>query len=303
MDEVVSKLRSKHVYIGTSSWKYAGWKDLVYAKPYKSEKDFNERCLAEIADHYSTVGIDHTYYAWPLPSTFEKYAALTPSGFLMGLKVTERVTAFQFPKLPRYGKVAGTRNQDFLNADVFENQFIKPLLPYQDRIGVLMFEFSQFYPGMLESGAEFVDRLSQFLKTIVARYPFQLSVEIRNRTWLKPEYFEMLLKYHVAHVFNSWTRMPTLSEQLTLTDTYAFPAIVSRILLQPGTKYEQAVEAFSPYDKIQEESMELRRTGADLIRRALKAGVPAFVFVNNRAEGCAPKTIQGILDLIRAELK
>ena len=40
----------------------------------------------------------------------------------------------------------------------------------------------------------------------------------------------------------------------------------------------------------------LRKDAADLIRWASDMGVPAYTFVNNRFEGCAPKTIDGILE-------
>jgi uncharacterized radical SAM superfamily Fe-S cluster-containing enzyme len=31
---------------------------------------------------------------------------------------------------------------------------------------------------------------------------------MRNRNWLKPEYFECLARRQVAHVYNSWDAMP-----------------------------------------------------------------------------------------------
>jgi len=108
----------------------------------------------------------------------------------------------------------------------------------------------------------------------------------------------MLVDNGAGHVFNSWTRMPDLEEQLALTSEFRFPNLVSRLLLKPGVKYEKAVEIFSPYDRIQDEHPDIRAAAADLIRRALEQGVPAFVFVNNRCEGCAPKTIEGILALL-----
>lgn len=89
--------------------------------------------------------------------------------------------------------------------------------------------------------------------------------------------------------------MPTLGEQLKLSEGFRLPNYVARLLLQPGTKYEDAVEAFAPYDKLQEEFPAMRQEAAQLIRRAIEFGVPAYVFVNNRSEGCAPKTIEAIL--------
>jgi uncharacterized protein YecE (DUF72 family) len=296
MDPRIEKLQEKNIYIGTSSWKYEGWKNLVYRREYPSTKKFNETCLNEYAHFYSCVGVDHTYYAWPTPNTFQTYCDQTPDTFRFGLKVTERITVWQYPKLKRYGKEAGSKNASFLNVPEFVENFLGPLRPFQDRIGPIMFEFSQFYPGSISSGSEFTERLDQFFSQLSGEPGFHWAVEIRNSAWLKRPYFEMLLKHRVSHVFNSWTRMPPLSEQLDLTEPFAFPNYVSRLLLRPGVQYEQAVEAYSPYDKVCDEQPELRTHAAGIIQRARGLGVPAYTFVNNRCEGSAPHTIMGILE-------
>src|SRR5947199_23451 len=115
MDSRLASLREKHVYIGTSSWKYPGWKGLIYKKPYRTEKEFNETCLVEYAENFTAVGVDHTYYAWPTPKAFSHYISQTPPDFRFGLKATEKTTVFQYPKLKRYGKDAGTLNASFLD--------------------------------------------------------------------------------------------------------------------------------------------------------------------------------------------
>ena len=298
MHSKIASLREKRVYVGTSSWKYGGWRDLVYRRPYKSEKEFNEKCLEEYAEHYTAVGVDHTYYAWPLPTTFNKYVEQTPADFKFGLKVTEKVTIFKYPNLKRYGKDAGKNNETFLSASAFRENFLPPLEPLKHRLGPLMLEFSQFYPGSIASGGEFVERLDKFFTELKDLEGYQFAIELRNANWLKKPYFEMLAKHGVGHVFNSWTRMPSVPEQIELAKEYPLPVFVARMLLQPGTKYEEAVEAFSPYDKLQEVHPPLREGAAALINRAIDTGVPAYVFVNNRAEGCAPKTIEGILELV-----
>lgn len=298
MPQTLEQLQQRDIHIGTSSWKYEGWKGLVYKRPYKSIKEFNETCLSEYAETYDAVGVDHTYYAWPLPSTFEKYVAQTPANFKFCLKATEAATVFKYPSLKRYGKLAGKANPEFLDPHVFIHHFLDPLEPYKKRLGPIMFEFSQFYPGMLASGSEFTKKLEAFLKVLSKVDGFSYAVELRNAGWLKAPYFQMLVDNNTGHVFNSWTRMPEVREQLKLTQDFKFPHIAARLLLKPGVKYEKAVEIFSPYDRVQDEHPDIREATADLIRRALEQGVPAFVFVNNRCEGCAPKTIEGILSLL-----
>lgn len=304
MDPKIAALTQRKIFVGTSSWKYTGWKGLIYRKEYSSEKAFNHSCLEEYAEHYSTVGIDHTFYHWPTRSTFDTYLQQTPEGFLFGLKATERITIFQYPKLRRYGKHAGMANEDFLNSSLFLEEFLPPLENFRTRLGAILFEFSHFYPGTIVNGQEFVDRLDRFFSDLRKAQPsIPLGVEIRNGNWLQGPYFKMLTKHRVSHVFNSWTKMPSIGEQLEAAASFRPESFLSRVLLQPGTKYETAVEAFSPYDKVVSESPSVRREVALLIERALELGVPAFVFVNNRCEGSAPFTIQGILENLSVDLK
>jgi hypothetical protein len=102
----------------------------------------------------------------------------------------------------------------------------------------------------------------------------------------------------VAHVFNSWTRMPAIGEQLLLHESITADFIVARALLRPGRTYAAAVEAFAPYDRIHEVSPELRNDLAALARTAINLRIPAYVIANNRAEGCAPLTIAAVAAMI-----
>lgn len=296
MKEALQALANRRIYVGTSSWKYPGWKGLVYHREYRSEKQFNDTCLEEYAETFTTVGVDHTYYAWPTEKGFEKYCAQVPTAFKFGLKVTEEITVVRYPHLKRYGKRAGTDNAGFLDPGLFREKFLGPLRPFKEHVGPLMLEFSQFHPGMVSSGSAFVEKLDGFFGALKDETEFSFAVEIRNAGWLKAPYFACLAKHGISHVFNSWTKMPTIEEQLAAAETFDAPSYVSRLLLQPGTKYEEAVEAFSPYDKLVEPQPALRAGVMALIQRAQKMGKPAYVFVNNRAEGSAPLTIAEVLN-------
>ena len=121
---------------------------------------------------------------------------------------------------------------------------------------------------------------------------------MRNRTWLKPDYFECLTRHRVAHVFNSWEAMPAVSEQMALPGSRPNPNLVAaRFLLKPGRRYEEAVRTFAPYDSVKEENPEARAAARALIAEG-KGAFPkraTFVFVNNRLEGNALQTIAAIV--------
>jgi uncharacterized protein YecE (DUF72 family) len=213
------------------------------------------------------------------------------------VKVTEKITSYRYPDLPRYGKLAGSLNPHFLDPDAFQEHFLSPLKVTR-KIGVILFEFSQFYRDMISSGREFLKKFGAFLSTLNTP-DLPIAVEIRNHSWITSEYFRFLSEHNLGHVFNSWTRMPTIGEQLQCLD-HPLRFVAARVLLRPGRNYAQAVKSFQPYDDIRDEQPELRADAARLISRAIQLGVPAFIFVNNRAEGCAPKTIEGILERLNA---
>ncbi len=92
--------------------------------------------------------------------------------------------------------------------------------------------------------------------------------------------------------------MPPVAEQMAIPGSRTNPELVAaRFLLKPGRPYEQAVEAFKPYDTLKEENPEARAAGRALIAEGKAAGPKrkTFVFVNNRLEGNALGTITAML--------
>ena len=74
--------------------------------------------------------------------------------------------------------------------------------------------------------------------------------------------------------------------------------VAARFLLKPGRKYEAAVKAFRPYDRVQEPNPEARAAGKALVVEGEAAGPErkTFIYVNNRLEGNALETIEGLLE-------
>ena len=64
-----------------------------------------------------------------------------------------------------------------------------------------------------------------------------------------------------------------------------------------GRSYDDAVDSFEPYDRIQEPN-EGAREGMAMIAGWATPMKPAFLFVNNRLEGNAPGTIEAVVGLL-----
>jgi len=289
-------LASQNIWIGTSSWKYPGWLDQIYSRDRYttrgkfSQKRFEAECLAEYAETFPIVCGDFSFYQFPTPEFWQRLFATAPGGLRFALKVPEEVTAEVFPRHARYGPRAGMKNQSFLNADALAAGFLEPLAQYRDRIAALIFEFG----ARSTTPREFVARLGPFLDALPPS--FRYSVEVRNRSFLIPLYFDCLAERKVAHAFNAWTKMLSLAEQLAVPGAFTADFTVVRALLREGRAYEQAVEQLSPYDQVRDENPEGREALRALIRRMREERRAALIFVNNRFEGNAPTTIQAIAE-------
>jgi uncharacterized protein YecE (DUF72 family) len=281
------------IRFGTSSWTYPGWTGLIYGKEYPSA-GATARMLKEYAQWplFRTVGIDSFFYRPASQRTLQDYAAALPDGFRCVSKVWERITAHTFAN-PRERAHYGEGNPDWLNAELFLNEVVGPMVDvFSDHMGPLVLEFQAIAKKEKLSGADFAAHLDRFFSQLPTTVPY--AVEIRNEEYLCPEYFAVLRTHGVGHVFNAWTRMPRIGEQFLLHDAITAPFIVARALLRTGRTYSAAVDAFAPYDHVQDENPELRADLTALAKAALELRVPAYLIVNNRAEGCAPLTIAAV---------
>lgn len=298
----------KYIKFGTSTWTYEGWMGTVYNRPY-TKSNFKKTCLEEYAEYpyFSTVGIDHTFYGLANDDTLSRYASLLPNGFECCSKVWERITIPKYGKNKRYGKLAGVINEDYLNADLFKDAVLPPYeRSFQGHTGPFIFQFQTLYPQRAQGDSrdasaqlryEFSEKLNDFLSQLPT--DFRYAVEARNRDFLTPEYFQMLASHNVAHLFNHWTHMPSIGEQLSIKGSITADHIVARILTPLGVAYKQAVENFSPYNEVRIPMETMRRDVADLAVQAINLKKKAYALVNNRAEGNAPGTIAAIDAMIR----
>lgn len=297
-----SLARESNLYIGTSSWKYEGWLGQVYdtdrylTRGKFSRKRFETECLGEYTEVFPAVCVDAGYYRFPSEKYIANLCAQVPDGFRLCHKVTDEITVKKFPSLDRFGDRAGSENAHFLDAPLFIDAFLGPLSPHSAKTGVLIFEFSTFHPSHFARLRDFIAALDAFLAQLPAGWQF--GVEVRNPGLLRPEYFDVLSAHGVAHVFNSWTRMPPVTEQIAMPGAFTADFHVARFLLRPGRTYRQAVEKFQPYAETREPVPEARAALRSLIDRSAAHPTkrPSYAFVNNRLEGNSPNTIAAALD-------
>lgn len=273
------------VRFGTSTWTYDGWFGDVYHRRYRGPQPAKR--LEEYVRYplFRTVGIDSAFYDPPSEQELAAYARALPPGFPCVSKVWDRITAKR--------GLAELRNPDFLNATLFKDSVLGPYSrAFHDHAGCFVFEFQAMRGKDLPDPLEWADQLDAFLTELPR--DFRYAVELRNPELLTDLHGEVLKRHGVAHVFNSWTEMPSIGEQLDLAWTFPADFTVARALLKPGRRYADAVKQFQPYDRVQEPNPGLRRDLLRLVQAALRARTEAFILANNRAEGNAPGTIKAV---------
>ncbi len=278
------------VRFGTSTWTYDGWFGDVYHRRYRGAQPAKR--LEEYVRYplFRTVGIDSAFYEPPTEEVLRAYAQALPPGFPCVTKVWDRITA------KRLDQGKGDRNPDFLNADLFKDGVLGPYTrEFQDHVGCFVFEFQAMRGKDLPHPLEWADALDTFLAALPR--DFRYAVELRNAELLTDLHGDVLRHHGVAHVFNSWTEVPTIGAQLDLPWTFPAGFTVARALLRPGRRYADAVKQFEPYDRIQEPVPELRSDLLRLVEEALRRRIEAFILANNRAEGNAPGTIREVAKL------
>src|SRR5215471_3962285 len=97
-----AELAAQSVYVGTSSWKYPGWREQIYETAryeYRGKfalSRFNRNCLAEYAEVFKTVCVDAAYYNFPTKQYLEEMVNQTPGEFQFAFKVTDAITIKKF---------------------------------------------------------------------------------------------------------------------------------------------------------------------------------------------------------------
>lgn len=264
--------------LGTSSWSFPGWKDLVYDRSAPAATLAHEG-LGAYARHplLRTVGVDRTYYAPMSAEEWAAYAAAVPEGFRFLTKAHVACTR---------ARDKGEVNPLFLDPDYAVEQVVRPFMAgCRESAGVILF---QFPPQPLQP-RDFVSRLERFLRALPEGPLY--AVEVRNRELLTADYFRVLTDCAVSHCYLVHPRVPDLLVQERLAQSSGFPALILRWVLHGGLEYEQARRRYRPFDKIVDQDDANRRAIVDLCLRAAARRQPAYVIANNKAEGSAPLSL------------
>jgi uncharacterized protein YecE (DUF72 family) len=278
------------IRIGTSSWSFPAWAGLVYDAEVSKARLARDG-LAAYARHplLRSVGIDRSYYAPLTTDTFAAYADVVPTEFRFLVKAHELCTIDRFPRHARYGAQGGTRNRLFLDAsytaDVVVRPFVEGLGP---KAGPLLFQFPPQDVAALGGAERFAERLCGFLGALPVGPLY--AVEMRNAELLTPTYVQALVTTGACHCLSAHPALPPIAAQIRLTRAALTRAMVIRWMLRRGLAYDEARDLYRPFNRIVDEDPATRDAIATGCVAAAATHRPAFVIINNKAEGSAPLT-------------
>ena len=284
------------VRIGTCSWKYDSWKGLVYEPDRRYQAD---DYLADYARYFNTVEVDQWFWSLfptgvklPSPGTVSKYAESVPEDFRFTVKAPNAITLTHFYSKGAKGS-AGEPNPHFLSVDLLD-RFLETLAPMHDTLGPVMFQFEYLNRKKIPSLTAFLDHLSEFFQTAPAG--FQYAIETRNPNYLKTEFAAFLREHGLGFVLLDGYYMPRIGEVTSSLDIHTAPFSIVRLHGPDRAGIEERTGG------VWNEIVELKDNGlratAEIIRQNADAGVDTYVNVNNHYEGCAPLTIQRLLQIL-----
>lgn len=286
--QLVAQRLPRDIRIGTSSWSFPGWAGLVYGTD-ASQPRLAREGLAAYARHplLRTVGIDRSYYAPVHREALAAYAAAVPADFRFLMKAHELCTVDRFPPHERYGAQRGTRNGLFLDAAYAADSIVAPFIEgLGETGGPLLFQFPPQNVAALAGPGGFAERLHAFLCAL-PRGPLY-AVEVRNAELFTSRYVDALVDAGACHCLSAHPTMPPIAIQARVAARACARATVVRWMLPRGLGYEQARDRYRPFNRIVDADPATRDAIAALCVAAAAVSRPAFVIINNKAEGSAP---------------
>ncbi len=199
------------VRIGISGWTYAPWRSVFYPPglPHKRE-------LAYAAGRFRTIEINGTFYSMQRTTSFARWAAETPDGFVFSIKGPRYITHML--------RLRGAEG-------ALANFFASGLLLLGPKLGPILWQL----PPKFIFDRERLEAFFQWLPTDTtmaaaqarnhdprfdgrvhteadATRPMRHAMEIRHPSFVTPEFVELLRTYKVALVCADTVEWPRLMD-------------------------------------------------------------------------------------------
>jgi uncharacterized protein YecE (DUF72 family) len=314
----LAKALPQALRLGTSSWYFPGWADLVWDQPY-AEAKLSKEGLRAYSQHplLRTVSLDRAFYR---PMTAPQYAQLADQvsdDFRFVVKVPSMIS----DALIRIteGENAGRglqANPHFLDSALFQQACLQPLLEgLGSKLGALVLQMSPMPSNML-SRSEISKLFSQLAGVLSAQSAMQsiapdanVAIELRNpefiSTPLRDELIALLKDTGATYCLGLHAKLPPIEDQLPILRKLWPGPLVCRWNLHSKHGrygYEAAKASYEPFNKLVDEDPATREQLARVIAGTVKGGQQALVTINNKAEGSAPMSVTKLAQAVLEQI-
>lgn len=229
--------------------------------------------LSYYAESFNIVEVDSTYYRIPAKRSVQRWFDRTPDEFQFAVKAPGSIT----------------HEKILVDCEDERDQFLQSLEPLAHKLHSILLQFGYFNKKTFSGPAEFFDRLDRFLGMLPD--PERVAVEIRNKTWLTDDFFQLLRRHGTAYALTEHAWMPPVEEVIEsydcLTGRFAYLRLIGD---RKGIE-----EITTTWGKVVID----RRERLERIAQALASGLSSadiVVFVNNHYAGHGPATCRDFLD-------
>jgi uncharacterized protein YecE (DUF72 family) len=213
------KWRRQDLHIGISGWTYPPWRGVFYPKKlaHRLELEF-------ASGEFNSIEINGSFYSLQRPSSYERWYADTPPGFIFSVKGPRFITHMK--KL----RDVAVPLANFLASGV---------LCLREKLGPILWQFPPNFGWNAERFTEFFELLPHdtraaaklatnhddklkggaWTKTDATR-PIRHAVEIRHPTFMVPEFFALLRRHNIAFVVADTASKWPYAEDITADFVY-----------------------------------------------------------------------------------
>jgi uncharacterized protein YecE (DUF72 family) len=282
--------------IGTCSWKYDSWKDIIYSGRVGADP------LSEYSRAFDTVEIDQWFWSLhggerltlPDPDVVRSYAAAVPANFRFSIKAPNSITLTHFYRKSKSDPLVP--NSRFLSIPLLE-EFLERLDPMKSRLGPVLFQFEYLNRLKMPSQAAFLDVFGAFIRECPKGY--QYGIEVRNPNYLNDVLAAFMEKEGIIPVLLEGYYMPPVRETAEALSAAIRKTVVLRLHGPDREGMEE--KTGKQWDRIVAPKDAELKGISRLVDGFLDRGVSVYVNVNNHYEGCAPLTIEKLRRLLRSQ--
>ena len=172
-------------------------------------------------------------------------------------------------------------------------EFLNVMDELRDKLGPLLFQFGYFDRKAFVGVNDFLARLVPFLKKLPKDHKF--AVEIRNKSWLVPQFIEALRERGVALALIDQSWMPRPTQWFEKFDPITADFTYVRFL---GDRKEIENQT-KVWNKIIVDRQAELSEWADILG---KIKIPIYVYANNHYAGYSPATVEMFRNLWRRQV-